>query len=191
MSDWPFSPLVPLRYGVILADPPWRFRTWGEHNQHKSPSKHYDLMTLDDLKALPVSQLATDHAVLVMWAVPPMVPQAIDLMSAWGFKYKTLGSWAKQSETGRKWAFGTGYIYRSACEPYIVGTIGEPKIGARDVRNLIVAPVREHSRKPDEMHSNLERLFPCVARAELFARESRAGWEAWGNQTTKFDGAAA
>lgn len=191
MSDWPFSPLVPLRYGLILADPPWRFRTWGEHNQHKSPSKHYDLMTLDDLKALPVSQLATDHAVLVMWAVPPMVPQAIDLMSAWGFKYKTFGSWAKQSKTGRKWAFGTGYIFRSACEPYIVGTIGEPKIGARDVRNLIVAPVREHSRKPDEMHANLERLFPCVARAELFARESRTGWETWGNQTTKFDGAAA
>jgi len=184
---WPFSPLTPLRYGVILADPPWRFRTWGEHNQAKSASRHYSLMTMDEMKALPVNQLATDHCALVMWAVQPMIPEAIDLMKAWGFRYKTMGTWAKQSSTGRKWAFGTGYLFRCAAEFFVVGTLGEPVIGARDVRNLIVAPVREHSRKPDEMHANLERLFPCVARAELFARESRPGWETWGNQSTKFD----
>lgn len=191
MSDWPFSPLTPLRYGLILADPPWRFRTWGDHNQEKSASKHYSLMTMDELKALPVNQLATDESVLVMWAVQPMIPEAIELMAAWGFRYKTMGAWAKQSKTGAKWAFGTGYLMRCAAEFFLVGTIGKPKVGARDVRNLIVAPVQEHSRKPGIMHLNLERLFPCVARAELFARETRPGWECWGNQTTKFNETAA
>lgn len=186
-EQWPFEPLTPLKYGLILADPPWRFRTWGEHNQTKSASKHYDLMTLDAMKALPVNQLAAGDCALVMWAVQPMIPQALELMAAWGFKYKTMGAWAKQSSTGEKWAFGTGYMLRCAAEFFIIGTIGKPKIGVRNIRNLIIAPTREHSRKPDEMHTNLERLFPCVSRAELFARESRDGWETWGNQTTKFD----
>ena len=188
---WPFGDLRPLSYSLILADPPWRFRTWGEHNQAKSPSKHYDLMTMDDMKALPVNQLAADDCALVMWAVQAMIPEALALMDAWGFKYKTMGAWAKQSSTGEKWAFGTGYLYRCAAEFFIVGTIGKPQVGARNIRNLIVAPVREHSRKPDQMHGDLERLFPCVRRAELFARQSRPGWDCWGNQADKFDGEAA
>lgn len=184
---WPFEGLTPMKYGCILADPPWRFRTWGEHNQQKSASKHYSLMTLPDLKALPVNHLATDHCALVMWAVQPMIPQALDLMSAWGFKYKTMGAWAKQSSTGKKWAFGTGYMLRCAAEFFIVGTLGDPEIGARNIRNLIVSPVREHSRKPDEMHANLERLFPAMSRCELFGRQQRPGWDVWGNQSTKFN----
>lgn len=191
MTEWPFAPLSPGGYGVILCDPPWRFRTWGEHNQKKSASQHYDLMTLDAMKALPVRQLAADNCALVMWCVQPMVPHALALIDAWGFRYKTMGTWAKQSSTGTKWAFGTGYILRCAAEFYIVATVGKPTVGARNVRNLIVAPVREHSRKPDEMHANLERLYPSVRRAELFGRESRAGWDVWGNQTTKFDKEAA
>ena len=189
-ADWPFGDLKPLRYGLILADPPWRFRTWGEHNQQKSASKHYALMDMDALKALPVNQLATDNAALVMWGIWSMLPQAIDLMETWGFKFKTGGDWAKQSKTGKSWAFGTGYLFRGASEPFIVGTIGKPKIGDRSIRNLIVAPVREHSRKPPEMHDNLERLFPTIARAELFARSSRPGWDSWGNEVGKFTEAA-
>lgn len=187
IDAWPFDPLRPLSYGAILCDPPWRFRTWGEHNQAKSASKHYGLMTMDELRLLPVAHLSTDHCALFMWAVQPMIPQALELMAAWGFRYKTMGVWAKQSSSGKKWAFGTGYIFRCAAEFYLVGTIGTPQIGARNVRNLIVAPTREHSRKPDEMHANIERLFPCTRRAELFARESRDGWDTWGNQSKKFD----
>ena len=187
MSDWPFDNLIPLRYGLILADPPWRFRTWGEHNQSKSASNHYSLMTMDALKALPVNKLAADNAALVMWAVQPMLPEAIALMNAWGFKYKTAGAWAKQSKSGNKWAFGTGYMLRCAAEFFLIGTIGKPEIGARNIRNLIVAPVQEHSKKPAELHDSLERLFPCVSRCELFARQSRPGWTTWGNEATKFD----
>lgn len=185
-AAWPFGALTPLRYGVILADPPWRFRTWGEHNQHKAASKHYELLTTADIKALPVNQLAAPDCMLVMWAVMPMLDQAIETLKAWGFRYKTAGAWAKQSSTGDKWSFGTGYVLRSAAEFYLIGTIGNPKPAVRNVRNLIVAPVREHSRKPDQMHTDLERMFPHAARAELFARQMRPGWEAWGNQTDKF-----
>lgn len=190
-SHFPFGGLVPHHYGVILADPPWRFRTWSETNQAKAASKHYPLMTMAELNQLPVKELAAPNAALVMWAVQAMIPHALDLMAAWGFRYKTCGAWAKQSSTGKKWAFGTGYIFRCAAEFYIVGTIGNPKAAARNVRNLIVAPNRQHSRKPDEMHSNLERLFGDVPRCELFARESRPGWAAWGNETAKFDRIAA
>jgi N6-adenosine-specific RNA methylase IME4 len=119
-----------------------------------------------------------------------MVDQAIDVMKAWGFRYKTCGAWAKQSSTGKKWAFGTGYLFRCAAEFFIVGAIGEPRPLARDVRNLIVAPVREHSRKPDEMYLVLERMFPRDPRCELFARTTRVGWDSWGNETAKFTVAA-
>lgn len=179
-------PTIDGGFGVILADPPWRFRTWNATNSAKSAASHYSLMTMDVLKAMPVADLASKNCALIMWATQAQLPDAVELMTAWGFKYKTAGSWAKQSTTGRKWAFGTGYIMRCAAEFYLIGTRGKPKARVRNVRNLIVAPVREHSRKPDQMHADLERLFDGP-RLEMFARESRPGWTTWGNQPTKFD----
>lgn len=185
MSE-PFAGLRSNYYGLILADPPWKFVTHSEKNQTKSVARHYDLMTLDDLRNLPVAQLAARDCALVMWMTQAMIEDGHALMRTWGFTPKTLGAWAKQSKTGEKWAFGTGYIYRSAAEFYAVGSRGNPKVAVRDVRNLIVAPVREHSRKPDEMHANLERMFPNVPKIELFCRERRLGWDCWGNDIDKF-----
>jgi N6-adenosine-specific RNA methylase IME4 len=182
-----WEPLTPRAYRVILADPPWRFLTWNSANQKKSASAHYSLMTMAELKSLPVRDLAAPDCMLFMWSVQAMMPHALDLMVAWGFKYKTMGAWAKLSSTGKCLAFGTGYIYRSTAEFYIVGARGSPKIASRDVRNLIVSPTRQHSRKPDEMKRNIERLHPDCRRAELFSRESSDGWEGWGNETAKFD----
>jgi N6-adenosine-specific RNA methylase IME4 len=183
---WPFGDMEPGVYGAILADPPWRFRTWNETNQTKSARQHYDLMTQKQMKGLPVGALAAEDCMLVMWAVQPMLDQAFDLMKAWGFRYKTAGAWAKQSSTGAKWSFGTGYILRCSAEFYLIGARGHPRPAVRNVRNLIVAPVREHSRKPDQMHADIERMFPAVRRAELFCRQRRPGWDAWGNQVDKF-----
>jgi N6-adenosine-specific RNA methylase IME4 len=185
-----FGTLNRAPYDVILADPPWRFRTWNETNQEKSASKHYDLMTLADIKAMPVQQLASSDCLLAMWAVQAMLDQALEVMRAWGFKFKTSGAWAKQSSTGSKWAFGTGYLFRCSAEFFLIGTRGNPRSAVRDVRNLIVAPVREHSRKPEDLHVSLERMFPDAKRCELFARAERPGWDAWGNQTAKFSPAA-
>jgi N6-adenosine-specific RNA methylase IME4 len=187
LGNWPFKPLKAMHYGVILADPPWTYKTRSEKGQGKSPSLHYNTMTLEDICALPVHLLAADDCMLVMWTTAPHLQQSLVVMEMWGFDYATAGAWAKQSKTGEKWAFGTGYVYRSAAEFYIVGKIGSPKTAAKNIRNLIVAPVREHSRKPDEMHDQLERMFPSVPRCELFSRNARTGWDHWGLEAGKFD----
>lgn len=187
---WPFGDLRPLSYGVILTDPPWYFRNRSAAGEGKNPVAHYDCMDLAAIQALPVSHLAAPDCACVMWATAPMLPQAIETLGAWGFAYKTAGSWGKLSSTGEKVAFGTGYIYRSAAEFWVLGTLGQPRTRSRSVRNLILAPVREHSRKPDQMHEDLERLF-AGPYCELFARASRPGWHAWGNQVGTFDGEAA
>lgn len=117
-----------------------------------------------------------------------MLREALELMDAWGFKYKSGGAWHKKTTNG-KTAFGTGYIFRSAAELFLVGTHGKPAIKNRSTRNLIEEATREHSRKPDSTYGIIENLFegPYL---ELFARSKRSGWESWGNQTDKFEVAA-
>ena len=139
-------------------------------------------MTLRAIKALPVGALAhPDGCALVMWATAPMLPDAIETVEAWGFTFKSAGAWAKRSSTGAKWAFGTGYCFRSAAEFFLLATRGKPRQQVRNVRNLIVAPVREHSRKPAAMYAACEALW-AGPRIELFARQRREGWAAWGDQ---------
>ena len=174
-------------YSVIMADPPWSFTARSSKGLTKSPQAHYDCMDLPAIKALPVADVADRDCLLMMWATAPMLPQALEVMAAWGFTFKTMGTWAKQSKTGAKWAFGTGFILRSASEPYLIGTRGRPKVVSRSERNLIVAPVREHSRKPDSARASLDRMIPTGRRLEMFARESSPGWDVWGNQINKFD----
>lgn len=184
-----FGDLVPFRYGCILADPPWQFENYSAAGEGRNPVAHYPCMGVDDIARLPVGHLAAPDCALIMWATFPMLPEALEVMKAWGFTYKTGGAWAKLSSTGRRPAFGTGYIYRSAAEVWLVGTIGRPEIRNRSTRNLIAAPVREHSRKPDRMHEDLEGLYhgPYL---ELFARERRPGWDAWGNDADHFGAVA-
>lgn len=173
-------------FGCILADPPWRFETFdGESAVPTTSDDPYSTMTLADIKAMPMDFTGGPDCALVMWATAPLLPAALEVMTSWGFAYKTAGAWAKQSSTGRKWAFGTGYTFRSAAEFFLVGTRGNPPVRSKSIRNLIVAPVREHSRKPAQMHEACESLFdgPYL---ELFAREPRPGWTVWGNQTDRF-----
>ncbi len=174
------------QFGVIYADPPWAYEMYSEKGYEKSPDVHYECMSADDLKAMRDEILFASgpDCVLFMWAVWPMLPQAIELMECWGFQYKTGGAWHKKTVNG-KTAFGTGYIMRSACEPFLIGTLGNPNIKNRSTRNLIEAAVREHSRKPDEVRGIITELFdgPYL---ELFARTKMPGWESWGNQSDKF-----
>ena len=183
---WEFGSLPRGSFRVILCDPPWRFSLYSAKGERKSPQAHYDCMPLAEIQALPVLDLAhPEGCALVMWATAPMLTQAIQTMAAWGFTYKTMGVWGKQSSTGNALAFGAGYIFRSAAEPYLVGSRGKPRQLVRNVRNLIMAPVREHSRKPDEMRANIEKLWhgPYL---ELFAREAAPGWDRWGREMDKF-----
>lgn len=186
MTDaWPFGSLRMFGYEMIMADPPWPFETFSEKGQRKSPSAHYETMTIDEIAALPVGQLARDSAVLWLWATYPLLPQALDVMRAWGFVYKTGGTWAKRTAHGRR-QFGTGYTLRSACEPFLIGTVGSPKT-TNSVRNFIDARAREHSRKPDAAYVAAARLMPRAWRCELFSRESRPCWDTWGLEAGKFD----
>ena len=186
-GDWPFGDLRAAHYGVILADPPWRFSNFSAKGEAKNPVAHYDCMTLASIKALPVGLLAAPDCALLMWATAPLLPAAVSVIDAWGFTFKSAGAWAKQSSTGKAWAFGTGYCFRSAAEFFLLATRGSPKVLNRSTRNLIVAPVREHSRKPDALHDMAAALYPGP-RLELFARQRRPGWDAWGNRVDKFDG---
>jgi N6-adenosine-specific RNA methylase IME4 len=187
--SWPFHPLQRGTYSVISADPPYFFSMRSSKGYAKSPSQHYSLMTLDNIKTLPVVELAAPDCCLCLWTTQAQLHQGLAVMESWGFEFKTAGTWAKQSPTGASWAFGTGYILRSAAEFFLIGTRGRPKIESHSERNLIVAPVREHSRKQDESYAMLERLFPNAKRCELFARSTRPEWDSWGDEVGQFDDA--
>lgn len=183
MTDLPAG-----RFGAILADPAWRFATRSPKGEAKSPQRHYECMSLAEISALPVADVAADDCALFLWATFPMLPHALLVMARWGFIYKTGGAWAKRSSADASWAFGPGFIFRGASELLLVGTRGQPKWRSRSERNLWVAPVREHSRKPDEVHAMIERTAAAPF-LELFSRESRPGWTAWGDQVGRFDAA--
>lgn len=187
---WPFGDLRTFHYGVVLADPPWDFKTWTRDYAAKTPSRHYRTQHLSWIKSLPVAQLARDACALVLWGTAPMIRQALEVLDAWGFRFVTMGSWAKESRGGSgKVHFGTGYVLRNAAEFYIVGARGRPRVRSHSVRNLIWEPVREHSRKPDQMHRDIERLFDGPY-CEIFARQRRRRWDSWGNELDKFAGVA-
>lgn len=181
---WPFGTLMPLSYGLIMADPPWTFATYSPKGHGKSAQKHYGCLSLADINALPVSQLAAPDCMLMLWATSPMLDVAFTTMAAWGFRYVSQGQWIKRT-TGGKLAFGTGYRMRSSSEPFLLGTIGNPK-NSRSHRNVIDGLRREHSRKPEEAYAWAETYLPNARRAELFLRTPRPGWDGWGNETEKF-----
>ncbi len=182
--NWPFNEMKPLSYDLIMADPPWAFKTYSAKGKAKSADAHYQCQDLDWIKSLPVGHLASADCLLWLWATNPMLPEALEVMQAWGFKYKTAGHWSKKTESGKQ-AFGTGYIFRVCGEPYLIGTVGEPKT-TRAVRSVIEGVIREHSRKPEECYAAAERLMPNARRADLFSRQVRAGWDNWGDQSTLF-----
>lgn len=202
----PFANLPRGHYGAIYADPPWRFATWnkatavqarGSKSTYKAASAHYTTLSTEDIAALPVADLAAKDSCLFMWISWPMLPEAMALIEAWGFKYKTCGfDWMKahagqldmlRDDTDA--LMGMGYWTRANTEPCLLATRGKPKRLNADVRQGIIEPRREHSRKPDCVHGRIERLV-AGPYLELFARAPRTGWDVWGNQTDKFAEAA-
>jgi len=173
------------KFGMVMADPPWAFQAWGKNGHNKSAEKHYRTLQLADIKQLDVAGIALDDCLLWLWCTWPHLPQGLEVLAAWGFTYATGGAWHKKTRHG-KTAFGTGYRLRSACEPFLIGTIGNPK-NTRGTRNLVEDLVREHSRKPDAAYRAAETLMPNVARLDLFSREERPGWLAWGFEARKFN----
>ena len=185
MGDWFFAPLIPLSYDVIVIDPPWRFRTWSETRQVKAASRHYGVMDMADIHALPVGQLAQKDCLLLLWSTGAMMPQALAAMRAWGFEYKSQIIWRKVTARG-KVRMGTGFWARSMHEPILIGTIGKPK-KITAFPSLFDGLAREHSRKPDEFYALVQKHMPGSRRCDVFARVERPGWNAFGDETEKFD----
>jgi len=183
---------------VIYADPPWTFATYSAKGKGRSAEAHYDCLDLDAIKALPVADWAAPDCALLLWATDPLLPRALEVIEAWGFAYKTVGFyWVKLNRSADARAFserdfftGLGFWSRANPEPCLLATRGRPKRLAADVAKLIVAPRREHSRKPDAAYERIERLLPGPY-LELFARTTRPGWDSWGAEAGLFDGAPA
>lgn len=169
-------------YGVIYADPPWSFATYSRKGKGRSAEAYYDCMSLAEIKDFPAGRYAASDCVLFLWATNPMLPQALNVVEAWGFTYKTVAfTWAKRTPTNQDWHLGLGYWTRQNTESCLLATRGHPGRKSRSVRQLVVSPRREHSRKPDEVYSGIEALCegPYL---ELFARYSRPGWDAVGDE---------
>jgi N6-adenosine-specific RNA methylase IME4 len=181
-------------YRIIYADPPWTFRTWSNKGKNRSAEKHYSCLKQEDLKALPVEQLSEPDCTLFLWATDPLLPQAFDLINAWGFTYKTIGFvWVKLNKRAPALKFGIsdfftgmGYWTRANSELCLLATRGQPQRQSQSVRRLVIDHRREHSRKPDAVPERIVKLMGDVPRIELFARTTRRGWNNWGLEKDKF-----
>ncbi len=170
MTDLPALP-----FSVLYADPPWRLK-----GGVKMP---YPMMSTRDICALPVADVAASDCLLFLWAVPAHLPDALAVIHAWGFTYKTVAfTWVKRTPLGTGFLTGRGYWTHSNAEPCLLATRGQPQRVGTGVSSLIVSPRREHSRKPDELRERIVRIAGDVPRAELFARQRAPGWSAWGNE---------
>jgi N6-adenosine-specific RNA methylase IME4 len=170
------------KFAILYADPPWEYgRQQFDGNRGADTGgaeSHYPTMPLARLKRLRVADLAEPDALLFLWATSPLLDQAVDLMKAWGFEYMTVGFvWDKVK-------VNPGYYTMSQCELCLVGKRGRipsPR-GARNIRQLVVAPRGAHSAKPEEVRKRIEAMFPRQRKVELFARRRVPGWHAWGNE---------
>jgi N6-adenosine-specific RNA methylase IME4 len=170
------SDLPDVQFGVILADPPWKFATYSEHGMDRSADNHYPTLNTDDICNLDVLSISAPNSVLFLWATAPMLPDAVEVMQTWGFSYKTHFIWVKDR-------MGTGYWARNQHELLLVGTRGNVPAPAPGTQwpSVIDAPLGAHSSKPELFHELIEELFPNLPKIELNRRGvPRAGWAAWG-----------
>jgi N6-adenosine-specific RNA methylase IME4 len=169
------------KYEVVYADPPWNSNQFGREKK-RGNKRHYPLMTLDEIKALPVKELTHKNCLLFLWVVDAQLLDAGSVISAWGFKYKTIAfTWVKQTVNGKD-HFGPGVWTRKNPETCLLATKGKPIRINASVRQLQKHVVREHSRKPDEIADAITQLVGNVSKIELFARYPRADWDVWGNE---------
>jgi N6-adenosine-specific RNA methylase IME4 len=173
-------------FAAIMADPGIAFRAYSPKGEGRCPQRHYHCTPLDELKALPVAEFAAPDAFLFLWVPLRSVADVVPLMSAWGFTFS--GSafvWAKLNKSGAGWFMGNGFGTRHNVEICWLGRRGKPQRKSKAVRELIVAPRREHSRKPDEVYQRIEAL--CAGPyLELFARQQWPGWTCLGDEVGRF-----
>ncbi len=180
-------PFVSGGFSTILADPPWRFsnRTGKVAPEHKRLGR-YATMSLEEIKAMPVADCAAANAHLYLWVPNALLPEGLDVMKAWGFKYVSNIVWAKRRKDGGPDGRGVGFYFRNVTELLLFGVKGRLRTLApgRSQVNMIETRKREHSRKPDEQYALITSCSPGPY-LELFARYPQPGWISWGNEASE------
>ncbi|KAK3242225.1 hypothetical protein CYMTET_45052 [Cymbomonas tetramitiformis] len=172
------------KYDIILADPPYRYEN---NNATGAAAHHYPVLTMNQLGHLPLARIANKNCILCLWTTGPHMQHSCDLISQWGFKYRTvLSVWIKRSQNGNV-SVGLGSYTRSCAEFILVAVRGSPPIrkwrASKTVSQLIAAKRGKHSVKPKAAFKAMEKLFArSLKKIELFARSPRKGWDAWGNE---------
>lgn len=198
MTDWPFGELQPGSFDVILADPPWRHRSNSVAKPGRNPMRHYQTMTLAELAGFPLGQLGAPVSMLACWITSAFLVAGLHLplFKAWGYKPTALGwTWIKLNPSApglfimkQDLHIGTGHTTRKNAEFLLIGKRGRSLRQDRMNHEIIIAPRREHSRKPVEAMERIEKYVgPGLRMVELFSRSGRAGWSAWGDEVGKFD----
>lgn len=176
------------QFDVVLLDPPWSY--YGAQDKWGAAAKFYPTMTDDELREFPIQQLLNKKAVIFMWATSPRLDFAIQLLSDWGLHYRGVAfTWVKTKKDGIT-PIGAQGVRPSVVKPtaeYVLVASNVAKgrplpLADESVSNIVLAPKTEHSRKPDEIHRRIERLYPNATKLELFARRQMDGWKVWGNE---------
>ena len=171
------------KYQVIYADPPWNYRVYSKKGLGRSAESHYPTMSIEEIRALPVGDLADKDCALFLWVTMPCLLDGLSALEAWGFTYKTVAFvWVKQNRHADSLFWGMGYWTRSNVELCILATKGRPRRVSAAVHQVIISRIEEHSRKPVEARNRIVQLMGDVSRIELFARQKTAGWDVWGNE---------
>lgn len=179
------KPFPNKKYNIIYADPPWAYKD--KRDKHPricgGALSHYQTLSLNEIKSLPIQDISDDNCMLFLWATFPCLPEAFEVIKGWGFKYKTLGfSWIKTNKNNGKPFFGIGYYTKSNCEVCLLGVKGKPIKESNSVSSVLIEPKERHSKKPDIVREKIVELCGDIPRIELFARQSANGWDSWGNE---------
>jgi len=175
------------KYKIIYADPPYEFKTYSKKGQTKANGSmlpHYNTMSLEDIKKLPIQNICDEECILFLWVTMPTIEQAFELIKSWGFKYKTCAfAWVKQNPSGNGIYSGLGHYTCQNIELCLLATKNKfPKRIDKSIKQIVLSPRREHSRKPDEVRERIVKLMGDLPRIELFARQKVEGWDCWGNE---------
>lgn len=172
-----------MKYNIIYADPPWAYRTYSKKGQGRSAESHYPTMCIEDIKRLPVWEISEKDCALFIWATFPCLQEALEVIRAWGFEYKTVAFvWVKKNRISDRLFWGMGYWTRSNAEICILATKGRPKRKNCGVHQVVISHIENHSKKPDEIRDRIVDLMGDLPRVELFARQTPQGWDVWGNE---------
>lgn len=173
-------PFPDKKYKIIYADPPWQY---SDTHTSGAAEDHYGTMKIEDLCSMPVQKISDDQSVLLLWATYPLLEDALSLIKAWGFVYKTCAfQWVKKYPNN-KYCISLGNYTRSNTEPCLLATKGK-KINVLDnsISQLIITTRENHSKKPAEVREKIIRVFGDLPRIELFSRDKIEGWDCWGNE---------